>query len=435
MAAMQETRAREVHAVRPLAVTLGNVQDFCILMYLCGLFAHKLGSPIDIMIRYGSFMLCVFTGVWYAVETGRLKVNRYNGWMIAFIAYVALSCAWAHSFKDATRYVPDFSAAVCLSFCVINRVYTQRDIDRYLKIIAVAILYMCVMLAIKSPRGHWGTDRIGSALGLLKNGVGLPASIAFVVTCYLIDKCPVRRRRKYLLAALAVFTVVALYSGTRKVFAIIPGAMGVYILTRRRYRPTAKTLLRWLLGIVGVAALAVLLYRLVMTNATLYRIIGRRLVRVYNAYVLGQSGGTSINERRFYIQQAKELFSRHWLFGYGSNSFMTYMSEIKYSHVAYCHNNFWELLSTLGVVGFALYYVMPVTIILRMPFRLRRQTGDRRQMALLWALSGTIFVCGWWLVYYFNEFYYLIYALAFCSLHIGSADPDAAGAGKRLDKA
>ena len=85
---MQETRAREVHAVRPLAVTLGNVQDFCILMYLCGLFAHKLGSPIDIMIRYGSFMLCVFTGVWYAVETGRLKVNRYNGWMIAFIAYV-----------------------------------------------------------------------------------------------------------------------------------------------------------------------------------------------------------------------------------------------------------------------------------------------------------------------------------------------------------
>lgn len=418
---MQKANQRRVGQIGAMPVTLGNVQDLSILLYLCGLFAHRLGSPVDILIRYGSFALCGGIGIWYAVDTGRFKYTRYNVWMLAFIGYVAVSCSWAHNFFHSVRYVPDFAASVCLTFCILNRISSQEDIDRYLKIIAAAILYMCAILALKSPRAHWGTADIGSALGLLKNAVGLPASVGFVITFYLIDKCRKRARRKYYLAALAVFAAVALYSGTRKAFGIIPAGVVIYLLYRRRYHLTGKTMLWWAVAIIALVAVTAFGYQLVMTNEKLYRIIGRRLVRVYEAYFLGGKGGVSIDERRFYIMKAKELFRDHWLFGYGSNAFMTYMSEINYSHVAYCHNNFWELLCTLGVVGFTLYYSMPFSILWRLTFKLPRQRGDRRQMAMLWALCGTIFVFGWWLVYYYAELYYILFGLAYMASHLGEA--------------
>ena len=51
--------------------------------------------------------------------------------------------------------------------------------------------------------------------------------------------------------------------------------------------------------------------------------------------------------------------------GNGANGFVSYMRKIGYSHVAYSHCNYTELLATLGIIGFVLYYKMHIQILYR----------------------------------------------------------------------
>ncbi len=50
------------------------------------------------------------------------------------------------------------------------------------------------------------------------------------------------------------------------------------------------------------------------------------------------------------------MFKEHPIIGSGGNSFITRMRLIGYTHIAYSHNNYTEMLCTLGIIGFIIYY-------------------------------------------------------------------------------
>lgn len=93
--------------------------------------------------------------------------------------------------------------------------------------------------------------------------------------------------------------------------------------------------------------------------------------------VNGRVGTTdkSLIERNYYMNEAMTLFAEHPAFGYGGNNFVTYMREKKYRHVAYSHNNYTEILCTLGVVGFVIYYSYWIWAIIKL-IRIKRSTND-----------------------------------------------------------
>ena len=111
-------------------------------------------------------------------------------------------------------------------------------------------------------------------------------------------------------------------------------------------------------GIAVIATLAAMLCLLyfVMTNELLYSILGERLEGMLNAYFGEVGADESTLERLRFQSLAIEGFAESPMVGHGINSFAARMLEIGYSHVAYSHCNYTEILFCFGLIGMVLYY-------------------------------------------------------------------------------
>lgn len=136
--------------------------------------------------------------------------------------------------------------------------------------------------------------------------------------------------------------------------------------------------------------------------------------------LLGNASGLdvdmSLNERNFYMESAIELFKENPILGYGGNNFMSYMRNVEYSHVAYSHNNYTELLATLGVVGFTIYYSFWGYIIVKL--YKRYNTINDNKYLLLFIINMIIVLMDYGNVSYFNEFNIVLLIISYINLKI-----------------
>ena len=92
---------------------------------------------------------------------------------------------------------------------------------------------------------------------------------------------------------------------------------------------------------------------------------------------------------------------------------MIYLKATGSNFVATCHDNFWELMSTLGIVGTSLYY-FPLVLILQRIFVTARKNGNYSMGVLFFIFIAFHIAASSYIVYYYNEFQYLIYVMAYC---------------------
>ncbi len=174
--------------------------------------------------------------------------------------------------------------------------------------------------------------------------------------------------KKYLIpAVIGVFEIFA--SGAKA--AIIPLAFVFIILIIGTSK--SKKVLRRNLIILGVAILlgAILAVKVPL----LYRVFGERFIELFKGlndteYDLH----TSTGQRMAVTAEFKKHFGEHPIFGHGLYAFkdMPYsqLEEYKvdgvvnYRHI-HIHNNFMEILFGFGIVGFILYYWLPVYVLIK----------------------------------------------------------------------
>lgn len=90
----------------------------------------------------------------------------------------------------------------------------------------------------------------------------------------------------------------------------------------------------------------------------IYNILGYRLEAMFSEHKDG-----SINERHFFKQEAMRLFFQNPFWGSGYDSFKTHLRLINYRNPTYSHCNYTEILSTLGIVGAIIYYIMYIYLL------------------------------------------------------------------------
>ena len=88
-----------------------------------------------------------------------------------------------------------------------------------------------------------------------------------------------------------------------------------------------------------------------------------RMMELFESFLGKKVSDLSVNERSFFRKNAIKLFLHNPVMGIGINNFAAYMKKIGYSHVAYSHCNFTEILSNLGIFGFIIYYFIYFYII------------------------------------------------------------------------
>lgn len=346
-----------------------------IFVYFIAINAFQLGKGFDaFFVRFAFVFLMTET----ALYIRHFEVSEYALWKLGFWAFYFFSSMWAANTTHVLYYVNNFVQIMGLALCLPILIKDDKDLDAVLFLLLMSILITAIRLYIKTPVSAWGVQRVGDAIGLHSNDVGVKMALGAVISIYMMHRAADEHRglKKNMLIILylaiaAIFVIEALFTGSKKSIVSIILGIGAYEIIRAKG-------LKFLIVSILVIVLAVFLYRLIMTNEMLYHVLGRRIEKLLYTVQggTGQDTDSSYEERRWYVQQAQTLFFQHPIIGYGGNNFVTYMQSLNYRHVAYSHNNYWELLSTLGIIGFLLHYILWVKVEVLLILKLRKKKED-----------------------------------------------------------
>jgi len=403
--------------MKRIRIETKNILNILLLMYLLGIFVCNSGQGFDWFFSRFSFVvliIAVFILKKKSSITGLLKIA------LVFWGYYFLSMLWASDYKDTFINI-NFAVKILGLFLYLPTIIdNKKDLEKVLETIVLALIVMCMILVIKTPLDNYGKgSTLGNVIGLNRNILGMMTASGFLFSLHFTKEIMIRKEIKketksllmYILFVI-VFLAIALLSGSRK--ALLLSALGYALLevfTANRENMGRK--------IKILAVFFTVLFVLIFSIPQLYSSLGVRIIKNIQM-ITGTLGDRptdgSLQERNFYIDKAKILFKENPIFGYGGNNFYTYMKEIGYMKPAYAHNNFWELLSTLGIVGFVIYYGFWLSVIYK-TFKMYRRTRDRLTLIIFVNLILFVFL-DYWMVSYISEFNAIIIALAYLNVII-----------------
>lgn len=178
---------------------------------------------------------------------------------------------------------------------------------------------------------------------------------AFVVSWIILNR-KVQKVNWFTIVLLLSFIIL---SGTKKsIIALLIIIGGFTILKNPKY------LIR---NLIGVAALFSLVYVLIMKVPMLYDMIGSRFESMF-ALFNGGVTDDSTNTRNRFIELGMEYWALSPIWGNGLNVFGVLWGD----ETTYSHNNYVELLCSVGIVGcisYYLFYLFPLLKSLRLYLR------------------------------------------------------------------
>lgn len=333
-----------------------RVSDIALLLMLCTQFCSLTGGgSFDVNLSRATFLLyCLVafsTDMVPLIKGAKSVFAPCFYWACLFWALAFTSLLWSPDISQAfnTTYVNNAIRIIALCFFMPARFRYSDGIAAYMRIFIVLCCYIVVAVIIKTPASHWGTERVGSSIGLNQNNLGmLLAYGAFISFSFAL----LAKKKVYFLVCLP-FVVISLMTGSRKSFLLLCVLPVLFALFYKR------GLKRFML--IGIGLLFVYaLWNLVVLQPDLYNVIGRRLDGA-------STGGAGLDDmRELYRQFGWSLFLERPLFGYGMTGFeiMVPQAVLFSRDVAYSHCNYTELLSCFGIVGFFLYYSLYGWIVL-----------------------------------------------------------------------
>ena len=340
------------------SLTKEKIKNFTLLLFLISISTFRLNAPIAI----SCFILVFLSSI---IFEKKIIITSILKWGILFWGYYIISILWSPNSSDTLRYVSAIVYAIGIYIFLPNIVKSEEDVVKTLKMIFYSIAFTSIFILAISPISSIGTERMGKIIGLNENTFGTRMAIGTLISLYLI-KNKKKKKKIYKFGTvifMIIFTVLTLLSGSKKALLLL--ILGLFFI-EMLYTKGFKKIFRLIL--ISIVILGVLL--LVFKNAKLYSVIGYRIERTYLTITNNNSVNKTLNtdngnmittdrsylEREFFIKEGLEMFKEKPVFGHGGNSFVSYMREINYSHVAYSHNNYVELLYTLGMFGFIIYY-------------------------------------------------------------------------------
>lgn len=165
----------------------------------------------------------------------------------------------------------------------------------------------------------------------------------------------------------SIWFILGIFLYTIAIFTSIRKAMFVpivfYIFYLLCQSTNLKKLTKNIFRILLLLLSLILLFLFLNKNSLMFQnTVGTRLESFIYSLLGKNFDDVSLSERSILRQLAVQCFIENPIFGYGFGAFRSYAEE--YSGLRlYSHNNFLELLSTMGIIGFMLYYFPQVRIL------------------------------------------------------------------------
>ena len=319
----------------------------------------------------------------------KIEFSKHIIWYIIFFGYTAFSLIWCKDLSFSLRNIKNFLFTLLFILSLDNYIKTDENrIFKLIKINTLALIIMIFRIAMKEPFIYSlnRIDYFGYSIGFYKNNLGLSLAFNIMLLIYTY----IRTKNKKYLLFIPLFMYVILLSNSRKslIFPIL--CIIIFLILNSIKNNKLKT--KNLLLIISVMLLVLLAVNSIPEIKTRFQ----SALNTFSSDIM--AGDESAIERRFYRNTSVELFKEKPILGFGVNGFAQYLNSIDYSHVAYSHNNWLELLSTLGVVGFCIYYYQYLYIFNKL-FKYRTDING---------LYLIIFVIGLFILDYILVSYYIL---------------------------
>ncbi len=316
------------------------------IVYLCSsifLFPNENG----IAFKIGSRLSFIAVGIFY-IAYKKLKVDKDILFWCTGLSCLAIitTVNSVSSSESISIYIQLLQALIiCLTLSTWLRNTGQY---RFLfnTIISLSVLY-CVRLSRYLTEIKWGTRKIGFMLGTNANSIGLKLAIASSIALYMYYRSEGKYRIVYLLSNL-LFGGMIIATGSRR--ALFLWIISFMIFAYKHATDFKKKIKAVIVIMVAVITVYVLLTKI----DELYVIIGFRIENMVKFLFSGDESqiGSADTDRLNMIKEGMELFWKKPLLGWGMGTFRIVSTSGHY----YSHNNYVELLFSMGIFSIPIYY-------------------------------------------------------------------------------
>jgi O-antigen ligase len=292
----------------------------------------------------------------YCCYNGKVKYSVYLIWGISFLALAVLPITYIPSQSSGEIY--KLFTSFVLTACIIQGVYDYSDIDKIMKYFLTAAFGVSVISLLFYSDMLLSGERFGGEI--VGNANSLMVLMIFPVNI-LIYHC-FENKNKHRLLYLCMLTIcmtVLLFTGSKKGLFIPLIFVVLYMLLSKKGKK-----FRTLLTIVIIMCL---LYYIIFNVPEIYTVIGIRIEELFATYFgTGQSTSQSDLIRIMMIEDGYKMFLDSPIWGHGINAF-----AVISGYGSYSHNNYVEILTALGLIGFIFYYSIYAYCLITL-FRLRK---------------------------------------------------------------
>ena len=339
------------------------------------------------------------------ISRGRIyiKFTYYHKYILAFGMFCLASSFWAQSPQLAISKGMDILEIFIIMMSVSICFQKENSIDSILK--AVMWGYYAVIVYEIAFYG-WDyfvmvmkdSTRVSSEF-LNSNTLGMCASFAIVINLYFL----LSKKISVWTTALAFLGVVVVFaSGSRK--ALVSLFLGIFLyLMVRSFRKNQRTLplLRFLIVLPIAVFVVYQILQLPIFSGMMGRMEGMLNI------VTGGTVEKSAMIRFSLVQLGISLFKQHPILGIGIDNPRLFTYGVT-GQSFYLHNNFLEILSSGGVVGFILYYWIYVKLLFTL---IRKRDFDDPQYCICFVLLILLLIMDYGMVSYYSKSTYVFLLL------------------------
>ena len=372
--------------------------DMSFLLLLCSIFINGSSFEGENYFYYIAFF--TFLGTTMVKLMMRFKseetiiLPQFTIWYGSFVVLSLLSMLWALYPENSTLVMSRLIQSLVITFCMAQNYATRPGLMKCIQLFAWAGAYATAVVFIRTPVAEWFMGGFGySASKYNANTVGMIFTLCVLVSFYLAFYC---KARYYYILAFFQFFAVILTSSRKSLIASMIGIMLLIVMRSKK-----KTLI-W--RVLIAAGLFAVVWFIVMTVPNLYNAIGVRFDSMF-AHITNDGGDYSMTLRRSFIENAQDMFFEKPILGYGINNFSKQMF-FRTGISDYAHNNYYEILANLGIVGLAVFYGYYFYLMFSMLKIWRHSNGSLLKLMLV--LLAVIMICEYGMVTYYALYIHVV---------------------------
>ena len=342
--------------------------------------------------RLNSIFLYFFVGmglIHFLLTKGSAFNKPYFKWYLSFMLFSLIGLPIAMIFAEVTGWFDTFYQMI-VSLLICNSLMAFVDNAEDLKKIGKAhIVGAVALVGLLACAGQLHIDeRLGTTATGNANIFASMYMIAAIYAVWIFTLSGTKSEKIFAFISWLIIMYALLLSGGRK-FVIVP-IVFLYIILIFKLDKYGKRHIAFYT--LGVAAIVIGLYFLIMNVDILYRSIGYRM-----KYLINQiTGNGQIGASNTLRSELRRLaFTEGWespLFGHGFDSFK-FIGRSKLNFFAYSHNNWTEMWYNGGIMGLVIYYSLYYKIVKR-SWKIRKVNQTTALLGLAGIVSIFIFEYG-----------------------------------------